>query len=89
MSETWYQLSRYADTVVPVEVVSRTDRFVTLKNRTGTFRKAIWGDFFPTFEEARQAGIRRSETMLMSAQGAVKRAEKSLKVFQDLQEKKI
>lgn len=82
---TWYRINIYTTTIVPVEVVSATDKYIRLA--AGPIfqfecRVAKQDEYFPTFREARTALMNRySEEHKALLAKAEQAHEKFTKVF--------
>jgi hypothetical protein len=57
---TWWQVNRWGKEITPVEVISNTKCFITIRPdkesrwlHGSEYRQAIGKDYFPTFAEAR------------------------------------
>ena len=87
---TWFKLEMWCNPqITPVEVVKETTEFVTytVKDWQGTVstrRQRKAGEFFSTFEDARDYAVLLAERKLVSAQAEVSRAHNKLKLAKEL-----
>ena len=91
MSETWWRFHRYQSNgkyIEPVEVVKRTECFVTLRESKwrGEHRVAIAGEFFPTFSAAKDFAVERFTREMQSAQSSLDSAREKLRKIKALEE---
>jgi hypothetical protein len=57
---TWYRVSKYFNEIVPVEVVSETEKSVLVQEEKGKpFRRMKQDEYYPTFAAARTALLDR------------------------------
>lgn len=84
----WYEINSWSTRIVPVEVVSDTKSFVYIYNdfwkKTSRHRKE--GTYYPTFEDAKAALIKRLQTHLRGYKKNILETEASLSELQARQE---
>jgi hypothetical protein len=87
---TWYRTDRYSAKITPVEVVKETaQQVVYVWMDWGTSRESRAykeGEFFPTFQEAKDWLIQRYEREVQYKLDAYSRAKQQFKVACELQE---
>jgi hypothetical protein len=71
MSETWYEVVKWSQDIVPIQVASQTARTVQVVCRDRKPRRSAkrtdWYEYYPTYTEAREAIIEREYKAVIAA----------------------
>lgn len=89
---TWFQLNRYGKLeITPVEVLKETTEFVVIIDPYYKKEKRIrkGGEFFPTFDEAKNEAIIRAQRHLQRIDDERSRAIETLKKSRELTVKPV
>ena len=82
---SWYHV-RYGNEIKPVEVVRETPHQVVVSESGFEYRHHKAGEYFPSFEEAKDHLVKRLEMQISNLQSSMDRAKANLGKIKNLTE---